>query len=158
MKITTNLSKMKNMDAKLEYMKKNKIIIGVIGEGAEVEQEGGLTIAQYAELNEYGTSDIPARPFFREATEFGDSVKKIKQRIYYETSRVIQDKKTSDSAMKAIGLFVKGRIQTSIKTGNWTPNSAATARKKLKKGGGVKPPLIDTGSLIRAIDFEIKRK
>lgn len=155
MKITTNLTKTKKLNSELEFMRAHKIRIGVLGEGADVKQEGGLTVKEYAELNEYGTSNIPARPFFREAVQFGDSVNKIKQKIYYETSRVSQGKKTGLQALNAIGLFVKGRIQKSIKAGNWTPNAPSTRKKKVKKGG-VKPPLIDTGSLVRAIDYEIK--
>lgn len=157
MKITTNLTEMKKINKRLEYLKTNTVRIGVLGEGANDKQEGGLTILEYSILNEYGTSKIPARPFFREATEFGESKSIISKRIKTEVSNVASGKKTGEQALNALGTFIKGRIQKSLKSGNWTPNAPSTRKRKLKKGG-VKPPLIDTGSLIRAIDYEIKRK
>lgn len=157
MKITTTLTETKRINRELEFMRKNKIRVGVLGEGANDVQEGGITIKQYAELNEYGTSNIPARPFFREATEFGESPSLISNRITSEIKKVINNNKTGEKAMQSIGLFVKGRIQRSIKAGNWTPNSPSTIKRKRKKVG-IKPPLIETGSLIRAIDYEIKSR
>ena len=61
---------------------------------------------------------------------------------------------TGENALKSIGLEVQGLIQDSIKNGNWEPNSARTIRKKKFKG----QPLIETGSMLRAVSFEIRRK
>ncbi|MGL4998548.1 MAG: hypothetical protein ACRC5T_06215 [Cetobacterium sp.] len=159
MKITTKLPNMKKTDERLAFMKSVTIKVGIIGQDVDKLEDGKkLTIRQYATLNEYGTSTIPARPFFRTAVEFGDSIKVIKRKIYYETSKVIEDKKTGEQAIMAIGTFVKGRIQTSLRKGNWAPNAPSTIKRKIKNNGTLKPVLVDTGSMIKAIDFEIVKR
>ena len=45
-------------------------------------------------------------------------------------------------------------IQDSIKNGNWEKNADSTVVAKKGKG----QPLIDTGSMLRAVSFEIRRK
>lgn len=146
------------IEKRLNELKSKKVIVGVIGSEVNTHKENGITIKQYAEINEYGTSTIPARPFFRTATKTRDSRAKIQERVEKELRAVIQGKKTPDQALTAIGLFVKGRIQKSIKAGNWAANAPTTIKKKRKKNGTIKPPLIDSGDLIKNIDFQIKNR
>ena len=61
---------------------------------------------------------------------------------------------TGEKALKSIGLEVQGLIQDSIKNGNWESNTPGTIRAK--KGQGQE--LIDTGSMLRAVSFEIRSK
>lgn len=152
MKITTSLAEIKRIDKELNEMKSKKIIVGVLAE----EEVDGVSIIDYATINEYGTSKIPARPFFRTATQWGKSPQDIKKFIDKEVEKVIENGKSGNAALDAIGLYVKGKIIKSLKKGPWTPNAPATLKHKAKKGGGSKPPLIDTSSLVKAIDYEIK--
>lgn len=158
MKIRTTLGAIKKIERELNKLKSKKLVVGVVGREADIKEGGRLSVREYAILNEYGTSKIPARPFFRTAIEFGDSPKIIEDVINGEIRNVIREKKTSDQALKSIGLFVKGRIQKSLRSGNWTPNAPSTLKRKRKKKGGAKKPLVDTGSLLRSIDYEIKNR
>ncbi|MGL5126155.1 MAG: hypothetical protein ACRC6U_09290 [Fusobacteriaceae bacterium] len=157
MKITTKFREIKRITQELEKMKVVSLKVGIVGREADEPSET-LTIREYATLNEYGTSNIPARPFFRTATEFGESKKIIMKRISSEVAAVINKNKDGEAALKAVGLFVKGRIQTSLRKGNWTPNAPSTIKNKIKKNGTLKPVLVDTGSMIKAIDFKIVKR
>ena len=158
MKITSKLDTIKKIDKTLNELKSKRLLVGVIGEGVNSPQEGGATILEYAVFNEYGTSLIPARPFFRTATKTRKSVREIQEFIVKQVEQVVRGNKNSDMTLNSIGLYVVGRIQRSIKSGNWEDNKESTKKRKRKKGGGLKPVLIDSGSLIKSIDYEIKNK
>ena len=68
--------------------------------------------------------------------------------------KVATGKMTGEKALKSIGLEVQGLIQDSIKNGNWEKNASSTI--KAKKGKGQE--LIETGSMLRAVSFEIRSK
>ena len=68
--------------------------------------------------------------------------------------KVATGKMTGEIALKSIGLEVQGLIQDSIKNGNWEKNASSTI--KAKKGKGQE--LIETGSMLRAVSFEIRSK
>lgn len=106
---------------------------------------------EYAVFNEYGTSKIPARPFFRTSTKDNDSRSIIQSRVNDEVSKVLHGDIQPSTAFERIGLFVKGRIQRSTTSGNWVSNSEATIRKK-----GSNKPLVDTGTLVNSIDYEVE--
>lgn len=158
MKITSKLDTIKKIDKTLNELKSKRLLVGVIGEGVNSPQEGGATILEYAVFNEYGTSTIPARPFFRTATKTRKSIREIQEFIVKQVEQVVRGNKNSDMGLNSIGLYVVGRIQRSIKSGNWEDNKESTKKRKRKKGGGLKPVLIDSGSLIKSIDYEIKNK
>lgn len=158
MKITTRFREIERINSELEKLKVVTLKVGVVANEPDALNGKSCTIREYATFNEYGTSKIPARPFFRTATEFGDSKKVIMKKISSEISSVINKNKDGEQALKAIGTFVKGRIQKSLRKGNWLPNAEATKKKKTKRNGTLKPVLVDTGSLIKSIDFEITRR
>ena len=139
------------IEKELDYLKKHTVWVGFVGSEADKKVDG-VAIYMYANFNEYGTSDIPSRPFFR--TALNNNKKYIKEQFKELLGKVATGKMTGKMALKSIGLEVQGLIQDSIKNGNWEPNSARTIRKKEYKG----QPLIETGSMLRAVSFEIRRK
>lgn len=171
MKITIKNSVAKRIEKDLNALKKKKILVGVISNDPDTPKKNGMTIRRYAELNEYGTVFIPARPFFRTATQTRKSKRLINARLDLEIKKVIKGEKNPDQALNAVGLYVKGRIQKSIKSGNWTPNAPSTRRRKatlvtvknrktkqVREFTKLKPPLIDTGDMFKSIDYQIKDK
>ena len=106
----------------------------------------------YANFNEYGGGNTPSRPFFR--TALNNNRKYIKEQLKELLGKVATGKITGEIALKSIGLEVQGLIQDSIKNGNWEENSDSTIVAK----NGIGQPLIDTGSMLRAVSFEIRRK
>ena len=139
------------IEKELDYLKKHTVWIGFVGSEAE-KKVNGVVIYVYANFQEYGTSDIPSRPFFR--TALNDNKKYIKEQFKELLGKVATGKMTGEKALKSIGLEVQGLIQNSIKNGNWEKNSSSTI--KAKKGKGQE--LIETGSMLRAVSFEIRRK
>ena len=141
------------IEKELDYLKTHTVWVGFVGGEADA-LEDMVPIWLYANYNEYGSSSrgIPSRPFFR--TALNNNRKYIKEQLKELLGKVATGKITGEIALKSIGLEVQGLIQDSIKNGNWEPNSARTIRKKKFKG----QPLIETGSMLRAVSFEIRRK
>ena len=125
-------------------------------EGA-TNAETGEPVAPYAIYNEFGTSRIPARPFMRTVakekpkTWIGIMVKHIRGRA--------KDQEVWKEALGLAGEQMKADIKDSIQNGNWTPNAPATVRAKARKGK-TEPdhPLMDTGSMLGAVSYEVVDK
>ena len=139
------------IEKELDYLKKHTVWVGFVGSEAE-KKVNGVAIYMYANFNEYGTNNIPSRPFFR--TALNNNRKYIKEQLKELLGKVATGKMTGEKALKSIGLEVQGLIQDSIKNGNWKKNASSTIRSKNGKG----QPLIETGSMLRAVSFEIRRK
>ncbi len=144
---------LEKIEKELDYLKKHTVWVGFVGGEADATEDM-VPIWLYANYNEYGSSSrgIPSRPFFR--TALNNNRKYIKEQLKELLGKVATGKMTGENALKSIGLEVQGLIQDSIKNGNWEPNSARTIRKKKFKG----QPLIETGSMLRAVSFEIRRR
>ena len=107
--------------------------------------KGDVSVAQAAYWNEYGTANIPARPFFRNTIaekqdEWADNA----------ASRLQQADGDVGKALALIGEDVKGDIVETIQNFNEPENAPSTVKKK-----GFNKPLIDTGDLWRAIQSEV---
>lgn len=136
----------------LKYLQNHKIIIGVLSD----DEVDGISVKDYSLYLEFGTDHIPARPFFRTATQTTEAKKKISRYMDKELQKVMKGKKTAEQACDAIGKYIVGLIQKSIKYGNWTPNAPGTIKQKT--GAKKNNPLIDTTTMIKSIDYEIRRK
>ena len=139
------------IEKELDYLKKHTVWVGFVGSEADKKVDG-VAIYMYANFNEYGTSNIPSRPFFR--TALNNNRKYIKEQLKELLGKVATGKMTGEKALKSIGLEVQGLIQDSIKNGNWESNAPGTIRAK----NGMGQPLIETGSMLRAVSFEIRRR
>lgn len=107
--------------------------------------KGDVSVAQVAYWNEYGTSTIPARPFFRNTIaekqdEWADNAASILQHADGDVGK----------ALALIGEGVKGDIVETIQNFSEPENAPSTVKKK-----GFNKPLIDTGDLWRAIQSEV---
>ena len=147
MKIKFKGKQTKKLDNKLKQLTTMKLKVGVLGN----ESVEGVPVKKYAVYNEYGGKNIPARPFFRTATRYGNSKQLIIKRHKDNILNLLDTNVSANGIMNNLGLYVKGRIIKSIKKGNWTPNSPYTISKK----GVNKAPLINTGTLVRSINFEV---
>lgn len=87
---------------------------------------------------------IPARPFFRKAIDtckeqYSEFQGKIVQ-------QVLDAKITPPKAFELLGLWIKAKIQKSIRDTTTPPNSDATIRRK-----GSSHPLIDTAQMLNSV-------
>lgn len=109
----------------------------------------GERIAPYAAANEFGAPGIPARPFMR-STITMQSGKWAKG-----FARMLQSGRPTAQALELLGNRMAEDVQDTIKSNMPPPNSPATRERKNAESAG-KGTLIDTGSMLRAIDYEVK--
>jgi hypothetical protein len=124
-----------------------KTIKAGVLEGAGSEANGA-SIAEVATYNEYGTRRIPSRPFIAIATDESKGWQgEIKRQVGGITSSA-----DVNGALNTIGEQMKKDIKNVIgDRSKLKPNAPSTIAKK-----GFDAPLIDTGKLQEAIDYEVK--
>lgn len=135
-----------------DYDGRATLRVGVMENARNIDT--GEPVAPYAAANEFGTSRIPARPFLRstidaKGNEWADYLgKAIRARVPLKT------------ALELTGEKMKSDVKATI-AGNMAPaNAPSTIRRKLRQedeGGGMmhSGTLIETGSLLRSIDYEV---
>jgi hypothetical protein len=106
----------------------------------------GLSVAQVAFWNEFGTTRAPPRPFFRrmiaaQSPQWGAQLGKIAKASGYDSKRTLD----------LMGENIKGELVKSIVDFTTPALSPNTIRRK-----GFDKPLIDTGVMQRAVDHEVK--
>ena len=115
-----------------------------VGIFESAKYDDGTPVAQVAFWQEFGTSKIPMRPFFRNAIakntrKWGDSVK-----------TALIGTNDSEKALKMLGEIMRGDIVLSLTNLNTPPNAPSTIKQK-----GSSNPLIDTGLLRSSISWEL---
>jgi hypothetical protein len=142
----------------LEETAKRQILIG-IQEGSKTHldakkeriREPGISIAQYAAANEFGTDNIPERSFVR--STFDQRLNDIMEITIGQLGLVIDREISLDVAYNRIGLAVTGMVQQKIREIRSPPNSPITIEKK-----GSSKPLIDFGQMIAAVRHVVKKE
>ncbi len=113
---------------------------------------GEATIADVAIFNEFGTVDIPERPFMRIAFDGhqGDIADFIEARV----ADVLDRKLTANQAASQVGIFFASLVQRTItEAAGWAaPNAPETIEQK-----GSSSPLIDTGQMRQSVTWVVKR-
>ena len=109
------------------------------------------TIATYAAANEFGTSNIPSRPWMRTAIDEKEG--KHREALNRAAKRVLTKGVAPVMALFAVGNTVRNSLIKSIKSGDWEENAESTLdQKKSSK------PLVDTGAMQRAITHKVEFK
>ena len=108
----------------------------------------GMSNAQKAFWNEFGTIRAPARPAFRtmiarESKSWGDKLGKA----------VIATKYDGQKALSLLGQSMRDDLENSIAQWSSPPNAPSTIRAK-----GFDKPLVHHGDMQRSPDYEVKAK
>ena len=109
------------------------------------ENQAGLHVATVAFWNEFGTSNAPARPFFRytiamKSPKWGSDLAKIAKETGYD----------GEKTLALMGERIKWQIVHSINIWQEPPNAPYTIRKK-----GFNKPLIETSLMLRSVDYQV---
>ncbi|AOM39549.1 hypothetical protein [Xenorhabdus hominickii] len=126
--------------------------IGILS--GSTNEDTGEPIAPYAAANEFGTRNIPPRPFMRstianKSGEWGQAIGALLQGNAQDSDRV-------ESAFNILGMTIVQDIKDTIEQGVSPPNHPTTVAAKAHKGRAEpNKTLIDTGSMQRAIAHEI---
>ena len=130
------------------------VVAGIFG-GAT--NEDGVSVAEYATYNEYGTTRIPKRPFLR------TTMAKNGEKYVSMMGGALKGFATSGAsspvrmAMLEVGREMETDIIEQIKSNMPPPNAPATqARKQARPGGGYSGTLLDTGTMLGSVGFELQ--
>lgn len=147
----------------------------------------GAPVAYIAAIQEFGYPEgsIPSRPFFRNAIKANEE--KWQAASSKLMLSVIEGKLSKEQALEQLGQLIKGDIQESIIDGSYAPLSNLTLllRQHSKSGkevtgktvgsasralaflpsegvaeslGVSDKPLIDTGHMMRSVDYVVEKK
>lgn len=109
-----------------------------------VTYSDGMSVPMVASLNEFGTYNIPPRPFFRNAINKNSD----------KWGKIFLQGMQKQNAKNAFGLLgerIRKDIVQSINDTNEPPNSPVTIARK-----GSSKPLVDTGLMRASVNYRIK--
>lgn len=141
-----NFNLKQELDKKMKNLIKNSKEILEVGFFENSKYQNGTNVASVAKFHEYGTINIPARPFFRLA------LKNEKKWLDYFKITLIQNNNLNLTLLK-LGELTRGDIVKSITQLSNPPLKASTIKRK-----GSSKPLIDTGFLRANVNFRIKNQ
>lgn len=131
----------------LEKLAGLEVQVGFQGDEA---YEDGTSVSEIAAYNEFGTSNIPARPFMKQSFENHESEL---QAACDQVNKAIAQGRSAEQSLETLGVIVKGIVQQEIVEGGFAANSPATIKKK-----GSERPLIDTSHMRQSVNFVIKSR
>lgn len=146
--IVEELGDLERLQKELEYLQTHAVRVGILWSGGSLKSN--TDVMDYAIFNEYGTSHIPKRPFFRLSVGTQKAQNEIKEYLNTQIENVVSGGLTGQGAYENLGTFVVQKIKKTIMSGIFSPNDAKTIKRK-----GQSTPLIDTHSLYHSIDYEI---
>lgn len=128
-------------------------LLKMAGRG-DIEVEVGILdsagAAEVAAYQEFGTADIPARPFI--APTFDENEGAYVDALARGFDNVVEGGSTPERELLKIGARVAGDIKRKITDVSSPPNAPSTVKKK-----GSSNPLIDTGTMRNAVGFAPKK-
>jgi hypothetical protein len=111
----------------------------------------GTSVIQVAIFNNYGTHEIPSRPFMDLASI--DIQKWFRSVVVNDVRIIMTGQKTKERVFNKWGSVAKGLIQEKIGT---TGPENAPSTLRFKGEGAV--PLIDTGHMRQSVTFVIRKR
>lgn len=134
--------------ANLEILARKEIKVGIQDNAGTYPD--GTSVVDVAVWNEYGTSNMPSRPFIRQC--YALNSEKAYQMLGKALDLILSGGQP-EAALTKVGAWYQNRMKHTLQTYPWQPNMASTiARKKGSR------PLIDTGLLLKSISHQIKDK
>ncbi|WP_299550156.1 hypothetical protein [uncultured Helicobacter sp.] len=104
----------------------------------------GDYVASIASMQEYGSINIPPRPFFRNA------INKNKVKWIDLLKQQLVSNQNLELSLNQVGEIARGDIITSINQTNTPPNALSTIKQK-----GSSKPLVDTGFMRSSVNYKV---
>lgn len=130
----------------IEKSKKAYVKIGIFQSAPS--SEDGVTQAEKAFWNEFGTKNIPERSFIR--SNFDEQVNKYFKNVRDQFLKIYDGTSTVSTSLEKLGQKVQSDIRKKIKNVKTPPNSLATIKAK-----GSSNPLIDKSDMLKSVDYEV---
>lgn len=138
----------KAIKREVERAQRREVAVGILQGSNDSE---GTSIAEYATYNEFGTEDVPSRPFM--AMSFDENVAAIDSDFQRQSKRLVAGEVTADQALTVIGQKHAGRVQNTITGRNILP---ALAPSTIAAKKGSTKTLVDTGAMTNAVQIELR--
>lgn len=132
----------------VERAQRREVAVGILQGSTDSE---GASIAEYATYNEFGTEDVPSRPFM--AMSFDENVAAINSDFNRQSKRLVEGEVTAEQALTIIGQKHAGRVQNTITGRNILP---ALAPSTIAAKKGSTKTLVDTGAMTNAVQIEVR--
>ncbi len=134
---------------RVEESKNAGLVVGILDElgGTNVHDGTGLTVAEIAEVHEFGLGNNPERSFIR--AWFDQHREPCRRVIAAAMKAVVAGKITKVQAIEQVGALFVAQIQQRIRSHIPPPLQQATIDRK-----GSDVPLIDKGQLWSSIGFK----
>lgn len=130
----------------LKELSTSSLTVGV--QGNAPKHPSGLNMADVATFNEFGTRTAPARPFLRRTFDENGYY----EELFVGIARAVGVRSTARRALRLAGQKITADVKATIVEVKAPPNAPSTVASK-----GSSNPLIDTGRMRQAIDFEISK-
>jgi len=130
-----------------------ELTIGYQGpSGAATYEDSGITVAQNAAFQEFGTREDPQRSFLRSTMK--ERRKDIIEVWATESGRALEGKQTALRALSRIGEAIVDMIREKLdRAQGWAwPLDASTVEEK-----GSRRPLFETGKLYRNLSWAVRK-
>lgn len=116
------------------------------------DYDSGTSVVAVGFWNEFGTEDIPSRPFIRSTLEaHKNELEELRQSLL---KKVLNGDLTIEKGLETIGFRVREWIKATILQNDFQANAPSTAEAKRRKGVAPKP-LLDTRLLLRSIEYKV---
>jgi hypothetical protein len=139
--------------AELTVLNAATVKVGVLGDSpknARHGEEGHATNALIAAAHEFGTDDIPRRPFLAPALDKG--AKKITDAQAEMIGKVLDGTMLAEQALGLLGELGVSLVKAEIRSGPPPPLEPSTVAAK-----GSSHPLIDSGQMLASVTYKIVR-
>lgn len=113
-----------------------------------VQSDEDEDVLKKATSNEFGTNNIPSRPFIRGAIDHGED--KFLSHAKGLSGAIIDGEVNELEALTEMGQLIEGDTKTYMINLREPPNSPLTIKLK-----GSDNPLIDTGELVGSIRYQV---
>lgn len=140
---------MKRVQLDIKELGDYSIKVGLMGN----DEVNGVSVVDYAVYNEFGTRTIWERPFMRKT--YDDNIELATKYIEFMAGQMLDGKMKPTRIVNDVGLWYSNKIKATIRDAkNWAvPNSPITVKMK-----GSTSPLIDTGRMVGAVNYEVNKE
>lgn len=140
----------KDLIKRLDQYKSAYVSVGVHEDAGHYES--GVSVAEVALFNEFGTRSIPERSFLRSAVD--ENVARINGWREEAIMNILNKGWTVEKALDMIGTRVKFLIQNKIKSNVPPPNAESTLAQK-KKEGVASNTLMWSQLMLRSVTYKV---
>ena len=138
----------KAIKREVERAQRREVAVGILQGSTDSE---GTSIAEYATYNEFGTGDVPSRPFM--AMSFDENVAAINSDFNRQSKRLVAGEVTAEQALTIICQKHAGRVQNTITGRNILPKLADST---IKAKGSTKTLVGCNSAMANAVQIEVR--